>query len=306
MVDIEEIKIKDLDNKPPSFKANLYPRPNNRFIQKPYFICCAVGARGSGKSYIVVKLLSNQEKSGFKDAEEGQKVGIRHILFSPTFEANPIFSTLKYLNEEEDVHNEFTEQKLLDVLSEVKHEREETKKYKEYKIAFEKYDKMSDDEFERWDDYDAIGLLYSNNFVHWRKIVPPKYPNGCVTNIVLDDCLAEKNCFSQKKSSALVKAVLNSRHYGVNIIMCSQNLKSINKSIRSNTDLWFLFKFKSEKIILNDLYEEISGMLSPEEFLLLFDYATSDEFPNSCLCIDGKAEKGERFKRNLDNILRLK
>ena len=102
----------------------------------------------------------------------------------------------------------------------------------------------------------------------------------------------------------LVKAILNSRHYGVNFLIAAQNLKSITKAIRTNVDIWVLFKFKSTKIILDDLYEEISGVLTPEEFLTYYEYATTQE--NDAFVIDGKANKEDRFKLNFDTILRLK
>ena len=82
-----------------------------------------------------------------------------------------------------------------------------------------------------------------------------------------------------------------------------ENLKAINKSIRTNVDVWALFKFKSTKIILDDLYEEISGMLSIEEFLHLYNYATLED--HNAFVIDGKAEKKDRFKMNFDTILRI-
>jgi hypothetical protein len=71
-----ETKIKHLDNIPCKFKKNLYPIPNHNNVQKPYFICCAIGQRGSGKTYAVTKLLLNQEASGFRDAENGEPVEI--------------------------------------------------------------------------------------------------------------------------------------------------------------------------------------------------------------------------------------
>jgi hypothetical protein len=302
---INEIPIKGLNNEPAKFKKHLYPLPYQNGIQKPYFICISAGVRGSGKTFAVVKMLSNQEKSGFYDQETHEKVDIRHVLFSPTVEANPIFSSLKYLDEDEDIHNDFTEEKLLDVLEDIKNENEKTKEFKKYKIAYEKYKNMTLTELSLWDDYESFALLYSKNFMHWNKIEKPKYPNGCVCNIILDDCLASGNAFANRRKNLLVKTVLNSRHIGVNVIICAQNIKAINKSIRANTDIWMLFKFRSMKIILEDLYTEISGLLSPEEFEVLFEYATAE--PHNFLCLDFKESKREnQVKLNLDTILQYK
>ena len=301
---IVEEKITNLDNKPPQFKKLLYPIPNDPNVQKPYFICCAIGMRGSGKTFAIVRLLKNAEKYGYKDPITGEKVDIRHILFSPTFKGNPIFTALKYLDEE-DIINEYTDQKLYDVLEDVKKQREETEKYQNYKKAYDKFSKMTIEQIqksEKDEDYEALALLAEYNFAPPSEIPKPKYPNGCVTNIILDDCLGS-DAFNNKKKSMLVKAILNSRHYGINVIIAAQNLKSITKAIRTNTDIWILFRFKSSKIILDDLYEEISGILTIEQFLELYNYATTED--NNALVIDGKSPKENMFKLNFDKILKI-
>ena len=302
MTTIKEEKIPHLDNNPPKFKRHLYPVPLHENIQRPYFVCCAIGQRGSGKTYSITRLLLNQEKSGFIDPITGEKVAIRHFLFSPTYAGNPVFTALKYLDDD-DIINEYTESKLQEVLDELKEEREKTEDYQKYVEAFKKFEKMTKKEFEKWTDIDAIMLLESNDFCHYRELEKPKYPNGVVANIILDDCLGGE-AFNAKRKSLLVKAILNSRHYGINVLIASQNMKAINKSIRANTDVWILFRFKSQTIILQDIYEEISGVLTPEQFLSIYEYATLED--NNALVIDAKEkDKNNMFKKNLDVILRF-
>ena len=299
---INESKISHLNNKPAQFKKLEYPIPVKPNVQKPYFVCCAIGQRGSGKTFSIVKLLSNQEKSGFIDAETGEKVAIRHFLFSPTLSGNPVFSSLKYLDQENDVINEYTEAKLQEVLDELKEEKEITNQRREYVKAYKKFKSMTQRQFNAWTDVDSILLLERYDFAPPSELPPIRYPSGVVANIILDDCLGGE-AFNSKRKSLLVKAILNSRHYGVNFLIASQNMKAINKSIRANTDVWILFRFKSQKIILDDIYEEISGVLTPDEFLELYEYATTHD--NDAFVIDGKEPKENRFKRNLDVILRL-
>jgi hypothetical protein len=56
---------------------------------------------------------------------------------------------------------------------------------------------------------------------------------------------------------------------------------------------------------MDDLYPEISSIVSPEEFMALYTYATTDD--HDCLVYDGKEkEKTDRFKVNFDVILRWK
>lgn len=296
-----EKKIEHLNNVPGKFKKLLYPIPYHKNVQKPYFICCAIGMRGSGKTYGITKMLLNQEQSGFYDPENNQPVEIRHILFSPTYAGNPVFTSLKYLDED-DIINEYSEEKLFEVLEELKKEKEFTKSYKDYVKAYKKFEKLTPTQFDKWTDNESIIILMSREFAHYDDLTKPKHQNGVVVNIILDDCLGG-TAFSQKRQSVLTKAILNSRHYGINVLICSQNMKAITKSIRANTDVWILFRFKSSKIILNDIYEEISGVLTPEQFLTLYEYATEND--NDALVIDAKEKKDSMFKKNLDIILRL-
>ena len=298
-MNINEEQISNLTNEPPKFKPNLYPIPNDPNVQPPFFICAAIGCRGSGKTYSIVRMLLNQEKSGFKDPITGEKVYIRHILFSPTVKSNPVFTALKYLDED-DIIGEYTDQKLFDILEEIKAHNEKFKEYKKYVEYYKKYEKMSDHQIKNSKDYEMFSFLSIHNFVDYKELPEIKQ---YVVNIILDDCLASKEAFSNKKGSTLVRAVLNSRHIGVNIIIASQNLKAITKSIRNNVDIWVLFKCKNEKVLMDDLYPEISNIVSQEEFLSLYTYATSGS-DHDALVYDGKAKKEDRFKLNFDVILR--
>jgi hypothetical protein len=52
--------------------------------------------------------------------------------------------------------------------------------------------------------------------------------------------------------------------------------RSIPPVIRTNTDTWVLFKFASKERILDQIYNEISLLLTIEQFEALYDYATKD------------------------------
>ena len=253
-MNIEEIDIPYLDNKPPKFKPNLYPEPNKGHIPKCYFILVANGARGSGKTFSVTKMLAMMEQFGYHDPITKEKVKLKHILFSPTAAANPVFTALKYLDEE-NIINDYTDDKLLEIIEEIKEERKLVKDYRLYVEAYKKYEKMTDEQLRKSKDYEMLGILAAKNFVDYREL---DKPDQFVYNIILDDCLANREAFSAKKANTLTHSILNSRHIGVNILMCTQNLKSIPKIIRNNVDIWVLFKCKNEKVIMDDLYPEIS------------------------------------------------
>ena len=301
MTNITIEKIKHLDNKPPKFKPISVPQPKLPHIQKLFYCAVSVGQRGSGKTWSIVKMLLNQEKSGFYNKETGGDCAIRHILFSPTISNNPVFNSLRFLDDD-DKHNDYSEDKLADILEELRLEREHTKEFNNYCVAYKKYEKMSDKEFSRWKDRDSILLLNAYEFIHPKELEQPKYPHGCITNIILDDILANKDAFNSKKCNTLSKAVVNGRHHYINVFIAAQNLKSVTKMVRSNTEVWMLFPCKSLKIILDDIYPEISGVVTEQEFLDLYHTATNEK--HNCLVIDQKDEDDVIFKRNFDEILR--
>ena len=87
------------------------------------------------------------------------------------------------------------------------------------------------------------------------------------------------------------------------MIIASQNLKAVNKSIRINTQVWMLFRTKSMKVLMDDIYPEVSNILTEDEFLEIYERGTQNE--NDFLCIDEKDKKENRFKRNFDVILKI-
>ena len=170
---ITEIKLKTLSNKPPKFKNLIYPLPKNPDIQNPYYVCIAAGQRGSGKSYAIVRCIKNAEESGYYDPETGNDVPMRTILFSPTVAGNPIFTSLKSLDED-DIINDYSHQKLAEVLEELKAEKKNTQDYKDYIVAYNKYIKMTPKQFLNWTDEKAIDLLYSQDFIDPKELEPPQ------------------------------------------------------------------------------------------------------------------------------------
>ena len=302
-MELEEEQIKELDNNPPKFKHYKYPIPNHPQVPRPYVCALSVGARGSGKSYSIVKCIANAESFGYRDGETGEPVPIRTILFSPTIDANPIFRTLKSLDDD-DIHNEYTHSQLEDVIEDIKAKNEETKKYREYQQAYMKFKKLSMKDLDLLDP-DELQLLFEQDFKHPKDYTPmPLYKTYPINKIILDDCLGG-NAFDAKKKNFLVKSLLNSRHNRIEFYIAAQSLKSVRKEIRINCGLLILFKFASKKVIFDDIYEIISNVLTEEQFEVLYNHATNDD--HSALVIDTSQKKNDgMFKKNLDVILRLK
>jgi hypothetical protein len=72
----------------------------------------------------------------------------------------------------------------------------------------------------------------------------------------------------------------------------------------TNTSVFVIFKFASKKIIIDDLYEEVSNIMTVEQFEQVFDFATEKE--HSALIIDFTIKKENRLKINWDSIIRIK
>jgi hypothetical protein len=217
----------------------------------------------------------------------------RVVVFSPTVDANPVFTALKHMATVDVVSN-YSDEKLLAAVADVTREREETLEYQRKMRIYRKFLRIK--RVEEMDPHDLMEL-------EMRNFEPPdecKYPHGVVTFFVLDD-LVGSTAFKAVGKSALVNLVLKNRHLGINILIATQNLKAIPKSIRTNTSLFCIFKFASKKIVTEDLYEEVSNAMTITQFEDLYEFATRDE--HDALVMDFSMPKDERFKRNWDTLL---
>ena len=88
-----------------------------------------VAQKHSGKTFLLAKLIKNYQKTKIKD-NEGNIHKIRIILFAPTAysESNKIYETLNV--DPDDIHLNYSDDQLLNVLDEIKQENEDIKEYK--------------------------------------------------------------------------------------------------------------------------------------------------------------------------------
>jgi hypothetical protein len=129
---IIEKKLKGFDNKLLYDKLN-YPQCSCGACPKFFFNSLHVGARGSGKTYTVVQMIKHYEKH--KIIRDGVEYKLRTHLISPTIQANEIYQSLDSLNMKEDSHDNYSDQLLLDIIKDVKAEKEEYEKYLLYKSS---------------------------------------------------------------------------------------------------------------------------------------------------------------------------
>lgn len=297
---IVESEISGWDNNLLSNGNVVYPQSNDSNAPNNYFLSIFAGARGSGKSYLATKLLKTLEKKGIY--ENGRKIPMRTILLSTTAhsDSNKILKNLKSIDFDNDVIEEYTDGALIDKIQEIKEDLEEAKNYKEYREVWKKFEKIDDvDELSN----DEMILLNKYNFIPFKELEKPKYPDGFIATLFVDDMVGT-NLFKHGRSF-FTNLCIRHRHSPapMNIIITAQSIMMINKTIRINANLIAIFKFANKKVILNDLYPNISSYITEEQFEEAYNYATEE--PHNALVID--TTKGKLIlKQNFNKILLFK
>jgi len=268
---ITETDLKHLDNLPIKIHKKRPPQSANKDLPPLFFTSLFIGAKGSGKTYSLVKLLKFYEASDIID-DEGNKRQMRIILFCPTADsiANPIYKSLKNLADE-DVYTHYTDEILADKLEEINDEYETIKDYNDYVKTYQKYIKdyitLTDEDLE---------ILHSENFKKPSELEKPPFKHPRIIFMIFDDLIGDAMAFKKNKGNILNRLVITHRHLQANLLFTTQYVKAIPPIIRSNTDIFILFKFASKKIIIDKIYPEISGLISEDKFIELYNYATAD------------------------------
>ena len=277
----------------------IYPQSLDDNSPKNYFLALFVGSRGSGKTYLICKLLKTLERKKIYD--NNKEVPQRIILICSTAysDSNKVFKTLKNLNwDNGDVITEYNDDLLKEKMDELKIDLDEAKDYKAYKLAFKKF-KIIDNV----DDLTQEEMIILNkyNFQEIKDIPKPDYPNGFVIHWIIDDMLGQ-NIFKQGRSAFTNLCIRNRHIIPGNIIISSQQIMGIPKTIRANSNLLVLFKFANKRLILDDLYPTFSGYITEKQFESLYDFSTND--PHDALVIDATGSK-LIFKKNFNKLLTI-
>jgi hypothetical protein len=276
-----------------------YPKSSNPYLFKLFFNYLGVASRGGGKTYNLVKIIKEFENNDMKTSD-GVKHPIRTILISPTYEANKgLFDNLTSLSPT-DIYEEYTEETLKKIIDDVNGIIEEVKLFKEYKYAYELIQKTPKDKIreliiEQPELYETLKIynLQSPSIVAegFRYVEKP------ITFIILDDLMGS-DAFNRKQQSLLKYWLIKNRHIFTSFFILVQSMKSVPKDIRLNCNVFYIAKFSNKKVILNDLYEEVSSIMKPEQFESIYDYAiNSNDY--GALIIDNSGEK-KRFYNNLE------
>jgi len=296
---IKEIKLSSLNNVIPKVNKKEPPRSVNLDLTPFYFTSMFIGSKNSGKSYGLVKMIKNYEEQPVKDSK-GNILEIRTILFCPTgnSEANPIYTTLKSLDFSNDVILNYSDTKLIEKLNEIEKDKQDIEDYNKYVKAYKIFEK---NENINLIDPEYLILLHEHDFEHYNNIPKPRYKHPPIVFIILDDLIGDNKVFKQQ--SLINNITIKHRHLGVNLVFTSQNPKSIPNIIRNNIDVYVLYKFANVKMVIDKIFEEVSGLLTESQFEEIYKHATSE--PYNALVIDNhpKVDRDKRFKKNFNVVL---
>ncbi len=285
---IEEL----IENLPtPSFRIKKTDEPRSKNLNLPplFLSYLIVGSKNSGKSYAMTSLLKMFEENPIYDVN-GNELNQRIILFSPTAlnSTNAVFKNLKNLDEN-DIHLEYSDDLLEDILDELSIHIEEVNRYENFKKTLDKYNntdqELSDEEY--W-------LIYNH-----QNISPIEEKRHVITHICFDDLIGDKEVFKKSRDSGLIKFLLKHRHLYTNIFITTQYINAITPIIKNNIDIFCLFKYANINDILKKFYLCVSGIILEEQFKELYLYSTSEKF-NFLSIITGKGYLNIRKNWNIN------
>jgi hypothetical protein len=181
-------------------------------------------------------------------------------------------------------------------MEELKKDTEDGKNYKLYRDVWKKF-KVIDDV----DDLtqDEMLLLNKFNFVPFKDVPVPKYKDGFITFYIIDDMIGT-NIFKNGKSPFTNLCIRNRHVTPSNIIIATQAINMVPKTIRLNANLIVLFKFANKEKVIEDVFPIISAYANEKQLTELYDYATAEA--HDSLVIDGTNGKIQ-FKKNFDKLL---
>jgi hypothetical protein len=294
-----ETKLEGFNHKLSYDKLN-YPQCSCGKCPRFFWNMMNIGARGSGKTYTIVQMIKHYEKN--KIMRDGVIYKLRTHLISPTIQANEIYQSLDSLDMDKDAHENYSDKLLLSIIADIKDKKEKYEDYLLYKKYYEKVMKLPESKIEKAYDEnpDMFVLLEQYNYQHPSEISLAEHKDPELNIIILDD-LVGSDAFTRKTKSTLVNAMIKNRHMGICFALLVQSIRAVPKNIRLNCSVFQLATFKNKKMILDDIYEEISNVIGIDDFEELYDYATSK--PYGSLIID--TTNGKRFLSNLDSELSL-
>lgn len=291
--------IKDLKKYSIRVHKKQEPRCSNEALPSFFFNALFLGITGSGKSYSLITLLKMYEREGVYD-EDGYKCEMRYIIISPTSksDANAVFQLLKI--DDDDLIEEFSFQALEDKVNELIEEKKSISEWNLYVSAMKKFrkhediDKMTEEELEMLDKYgmedEGQDLRRKATKIYW---------------IIVDD-MASSALFSRSSKNKFNNLVILCRHHSICIAMTTQHLTAVPPLIRSNCKVYVIFKSNNYKKVVESVYNEVSGLLSLEDFINAYEDATAEMNSHLTIINDKKMPDKYKLRKNWNDYYILK
>lgn len=299
-MNITEIELSSFKDKINNSKLD-YPKSDNNNLFNLFFNMMAVASRGGGKTYSVIKIIKEFEKSKMISGQGEHK--IRTILISPTYDANKnLWGNLKSLDEN-DIYESYTEGILQNIIDDIKGIIDGVDIYNKYLYYYDLIDKTPKNQIEQLlkSNPEISFILKKFNYETPSKIKKYfRYTTKPITFLILDDIMGS-SALNRKSENLLKYWLIKNRHIFTSFFILVQSMKSVPKDMRLNCNLFYLGKFSNKKAILNDLYEEVSSILTEPQFENLYDKAINDN-QHGALIIDLTGTK-KRFYNNLEKEL---
>lgn len=304
---INEIKLKNINAEVRKYKKYKAPTPNNKALPPLWFSMVSASPKGAGKTYNTIQLLTAYEESGF--TFDGEDAKMRVIWFSGATafsKQNAIIRTLKTLDEK-DIYeiNDKNSDVFQTVYDSILEEKQEIEAYNEYRDLYKKFmkgdiNKLTDVELMELEDRDYVNPDEDPN--------APEYKVPRITFFVLDDLIANPVVFGYRKSNWINKLVIKHRHDSdvlvpINLIMISQNFKSIPTIIRKNSDMFVLLKNSNRKKIIEQVSDEVGSILSIEDFTKYYDYICDIPYGSLIINVHKDENDARRIRLGWDTIL---
>lgn len=247
------------------------------------------GMRGTGKTNSMISLFKDYMDTKHNKFEPGFDYEHVHMI-NPSYWNDPKIQEMNV--EPENVHVEPNDNTVLEIVDTIKNKVDEYKEWEKYVKAWNRFVKARS--LSEVPPLDLI-LLYKNNFTEPDMT---EYPHGMPSSLMFLDDVAASDLLKQGKSP-LNSFFIRHRHNNCSVWVSTQYLKSLPRIMRNNVCVFCLFSTKDGKI-LKEIYQEISGIVSEEDFMKYYEFATREK--HDFLCIDIVSTKN-RFRRNFKDVL---
>ena len=299
-MNIQEVELSSFKDKLSNAKLD-YPKSANPDLFNLFFNYLGVASRGGGKTYNIIKIIKGYEKEKLYSSQGEHKV--RTILISPTYDANKnLWRNLKSLDEN-DIYETYSEQILKDIIDDIKTIIDEVDFYNKYVEYYNTIDKTPPERVQEiLNNNNEIKMVLSKfDFQHPKQVKKYfRYTTKPISFLIFDDIMGS-SALSRKSQNLLTYWLIKNRHIFTCMCLLVQSIKSVPKAVRLNCNLFYLGKFSNKSSILDDLYQEVSSVITEKQFENLYDKAINDN-PHGALIIDLTGSK-KRFYSSLDKEL---